>query len=276
MMRRLVTVGLVLALGRAFGDGEKAEPIAHVGGSNQEVSREYLLAHGFKRSARHPRTFVASGIRLGKAMRDLGICPSDIYPFPIEAPKFEVHAAIRYGSYVIYISSEMKDAAGRGVPGGLQDPNSLCTVSVVLDCAAPDAQAVVRIRSVAVTDPDTRRLQVTFLLMAVGKTPLAFSQRQFSVFLSGGPLSDEVYGADVKFAKNTPTVITVSSGKPVVLTMSVAGVLSDLKERVALASLAAGEYRVGVAVSNNPKKVREFDYESLDEWKSDYRLIRLQ
>jgi hypothetical protein len=221
-----------------------------------------------------PRKYVAMSVRIGDALAQLGLDTSDLYPSVDKSGEVRALAALH--GCTVDISSRARDAQGQVTADVLRKVDTRCRVAVTLDYAAPDAHPLLDLRSVSVSDHGNRILRVQFRLGCVGKTPLAFAQRQFGVLLSGGSLKRDIYGYDATFPKGTAQVLSVTQSTALIVTMDVAGEFEGSEGRMALSSVPAGEYRLSAVVANNPKKSREFDYECLGRLESASCVIRLR
>ena len=258
MERKLATFFLLGFAGLCVGSGSEGTGLAEDGRAPR-ITREYLLSQGFKKSPEDRREFVAERVRLGDAVRKLGVPLSWVVPFEAEKPNStetrepRICALSGREGFAVYIYAEQKYVGNRTIAAAFTDPTFTCKVVVVLDFEAPSAEPRVRIKSLAITDRFKRDLRVVFELSAAGKTPLAFSQAQFGVHLIDGNPKRYLVGTAVTFPKETPKVVTVSGAKPILLTMDVRANFEALDERVNLASLAPGDYRLGVILFGDAK-----------------------
>jgi hypothetical protein len=189
--RKLATFFLLGFSGLCVGRGSEGTGLAEDGRAPR-ITPEYLLAQGFNKSPEDRREFVAERVRLGDAVRKLGVPLSWVVPIDAEKPNStetpepRICALTGREGFAVYIYAEQKYVGNRTIAAALTDPRLTCKVVVVLDFEAPSAEPRVRIKSLAITDRVKRHLRVVFELSAVGKTPLAFSQAQFGVHLIDG------------------------------------------------------------------------------------------
>ena len=152
-----------------------------------ELTREYLLANGFKPLAASPDSFIAEKVRLGDVASILGFKITSLRP-TVSQPD---HSDVRTGSVQsrrFVVRSEVRDTQGKIVRGSLNEANSLCTVTISLKKVATakpplptDSSPGVRVKSVTVPKRRTEPLQIVFELSADGKSPLAVTEAQVSV-----------------------------------------------------------------------------------------------
>jgi hypothetical protein len=116
-----------------------------------------------------------------------------------------------------------------------------------------------KVRIVAVRASQLVRggLDVTFEIAADGKSPIAFSQSQVRVDLGEQEGSPYFEAKTLRFTRETPGVLKVAPGKPVVLTVGVDGEFGPLGR---WGDLPAGRYSIGVSVCGNTKGEQRFDY----------------
>ena len=135
-----------------------------------------------------------------------------------------------------------------------------------------------RVKSVTVPQARSQPLQIAFEIASVGKTPVAISQKQFSVwvFAAEQPVLSVLFVGLPVFPANSPQVFRISPDKPMPLTVTVSTnslPVADHPDRPShWGDLPAGSYTLRVYV--NSDKVREFDYQWLGQtYSDDYKLV---
>ena len=202
-----------------------------------ELTREYLLANGFKQSATAPDSFIAEKVRLGDVASILGFTINSLRP-TVSQPD---HSDVRTGSVQerrFVVRSEVRDAKGQIVRASLNKPDAICTVQISLKKYVPpkpplrsDSNPRLRVKSVAMPKGRTGTLQVTFELAADGKTPLGLLECQFNVCVTkenspvsagGAQLPDGSIPAEFSDKSFGPAGnILVKPGSPITLTAKV-------------------------------------------------------
>jgi hypothetical protein len=95
------------------------------------ISREELVAHGFKESASEPGNFVATSVRLDAVAKALGFSIGSLRPTVSQGR----HSDIRDGEYrgaSVLVIAEAGPSGGRVARGALDNPETICTVHVSL------------------------------------------------------------------------------------------------------------------------------------------------
>jgi hypothetical protein len=236
-----------------------------------KVTRDYLLARGYKELANRDGALAKEHAGLRTVLEDLGISRASLRPTLNQPPHSDERAADVGGLYVI-VSSEVKDDQGRILLDSLDDPNAICTVLVWFqgpkrEYAKTDSSPLIRIKSVAVPDDHSQPLQIEFDLSAIGKKPVAILQNDFQVYMEGGGIPPQS-GFLASFPKKTPGAIVVSPGKSAVFRLSV---------HVAFAEwLSPGEY--GARIRIGPAKQRErqrldYEWEGEEHWSNEYKFV---
>ncbi len=225
-----------------------------------KVTRKRLLAIGFKELATDRDVFVAEKVRLGDISQKLGFPLSSlesVFNQPLLGS--DVRTVI-VGNRKFGVTSDVRGSNGQVVSGSLDSPDALCTVRVSLkpaDAYKPpkpplptDGNPHLHIKSVIVPENRKEPVRVAFELSTDGKRPLAVRQNQFVVRLMRGDTC-AFEGAYGSFSKDTPGVIVVQPGKPLLLTIAVSnnfvtdGLWSDLDP---------GKYILRVVVSAERSK----------------------
>jgi hypothetical protein len=263
-MRRLILCIFVGWLGASSACAQKGVDIVKdtaqpSGKDAPKVTREFLLAHGFKESSEYPGDFVLSKVRLKGVARELG--------FPLSSLEYVVNVTgeirtVKIRDREFTIESATLDENGFFVPGSLDGPDSLCTVSVSLanieerQHIKSDSIPRLRIRSVVVPKQDSEPLQVTFDLSAEGKSPVAARQWNFKLFCTIADRSP--IWVSLVFPKGTPDPIIVRPGKPMTFTVTTKS--APIPDRT-WSSLPTGKYRLHVGIWKWKPGPQSFDYE---------------
>src|SRR5689334_17366607 len=110
--------------------------------------------------------------------------------------------------------------------------NQICSLLIVLGCTAaavlPAADKylstrsspLLRIKSVDYPEKKSDAFKIALELAADGKTPVAVSQKQFSVYIGAADHPERFFIGDASFAQNAPRVMTVSPDKPLLISVS--------------------------------------------------------
>ncbi len=239
-------------------------------------AREYLLAHGFKRSATDRDIYERKNVRLGEVSRDLGFRLDALKEVGNDSPHTDTRIVEVKGLYFV-VRSEVRDEKGRVVERSLDDPNALCSVGVCVNPVLrgthrkPDSAPRMRIKSVAVPKDRSQTLRVTFELAAEGNTPLVISRGDFYITVSTQESPKWSVGSPASFSWLTPSLIYVSPGKPIVLA---ARTRPDPFRYTALAGLPPGQYVVWVDIRTAKPAGTLCDYHWEGEKHSDeYKLV---
>ena len=235
-----------------------------------KVTREFLLAHVFKKSATIPDFYVLEHVRLADISRDLG--------FPLAALRMSMSGpetrCAQVGGFYFKVRSEVRDNEW-----ALNDPQTICTVSVSLNPRSgakyvrTDSLPRMRIKSVTLPQDRSKALEVTFELAADGKTPLVVSQGQFLVaYATQGRSPQDSPALDVWFLKKTPARIAVEPGKPVVLTAGTS--TGDPVTGRPWSELPSGEYVLCVGIASGAPEDAGFDYHWIGtKFSDDYTFV---
>jgi len=255
-MKQLIVCVLIGLVGTTLACAEKGDGVKKGTPFTPKVTREYLVAHGFKKVADDPGIFAQEHVRLGNVLGDLGVPLASLRLTANASPDSDVRTAEVGGIYVV-VEAEGKRNKGRAVRSLLDNPDTICTVRVVLNPPSArrylrtDSTPRLRIRSVTVPEDGAKSLNVTFELAATGKKPLAIAKRDFDGSLTRNNL-DRDLECGVRFSEESPQIISVSPSKPIVLRVTV----------YFNADLLSGEYvlrlRIGGGKGREPQS---FDYE---------------
>ena len=128
-----------------------------------KLTREYLLANGFKQSAKNPDSFTVESVRLGDISKKLNFPLSALRRTVSSAPESDMRiVTVRDMEFVV--RSEVHGPDFRAVERSFKSPDTLCTVGVSLEKRVPpkpplksDSTPRVQVKSVTVPkDPLNR------------------------------------------------------------------------------------------------------------------------
>ncbi|MHB1035370.1 MAG: hypothetical protein ACYC35_11380 [Pirellulales bacterium] len=247
--------GMSLACARK-GDDPMEESIAPA----PRVTREYLLAHGFKQSATDPDIYNREHVRLANIARDLGFSLKDLRPTVNQDSNSDVRT-VEVGDLTFIVESEVRDNNGNIVSGSLDRPDAICTIGVSLPQLAgreylkTDSVLRLHIKSVVMPKDKSKPWQVTFELAASGQKLVAIPRGDFTVGLSRKTPPPSAMVMYVLFPEKTPEVIAVSPRKPMVFTLDVPpdAIPEELR--------ASGDYALQVVISRGKRQQQTVDYE---------------
>jgi hypothetical protein len=140
-MRRLATLLLLGVFGIASACAEKKDNSMKNSAGAIKVTREYLLAHGFKGSEDPdmPDVYELEKVRLRDVARDLGFAVTSLKPVPGQSPDEDVRTVVAGDIHVMVENKLDKDTEeakeGKWVFGGyhpLDNPDSICNATVIL------------------------------------------------------------------------------------------------------------------------------------------------
>ena len=267
-----VTVALLyMLLGTSLACAQKGDDVEKGSPSAPKLTREYLLAHGFKELADFPGVFVREHVRLGDVARAIGVQLSDLRQ-PLNADNHNTVKTAEVRGVKVVFRAEVEHSDGR--KHSLDNPDAMCSVDVV--CRKPqreylktDSSIRLRIRSVEVPEDRADPLQVTVELAATGKKPVALFDSDFYVDLTGGNISPG-RGFGYILPEGTPEKITISPSNPSVFKLGV-----PVGE--AIGSLSPGKYavRVGIGGHHKPRGRQSLDYQWQGKgyWSDEYKFI---
>ena len=104
-----------------------------------KLTRENLLAHGFKQSEKDKDLFVAEHARLGDVGSGLGFQITALRPTVSQ----DMHSDTRHGlveGKQVLVKSEVRDEKGRIVRKSLDKPDAICTVYVWVKSMCPPSR----------------------------------------------------------------------------------------------------------------------------------------
>jgi hypothetical protein len=141
-MKRLAIFLLLGAFGVASACAEKKDSSMKNNSNGINVTREYLLAHGFKESEDRdtPDVYELGKVRLGDVARDLGFAVTSLKPVPGQCAYEDVRTVVAGDMHVRVENKLDKDTEeakeGKWVFGGyhpLDNPDSTCKATVILN-----------------------------------------------------------------------------------------------------------------------------------------------
>jgi len=285
MMKRTIAVVLLGFCGMSLACADKRDKAEQSTPPGPKLTREYLVAHGFKPSPTDRGLYERKHVRLGDALRDLGI-PYAALETMINVDSDHMRGADVQGMSVL-VQSEVRQGKAGLVMDSLDDLNAICTVTVPFGEEGPAPKHVVRkvletdssprmrIKSVTLPKDRSKPLQITFELAAEGKMPLVVSQRHFGMtFVTEGRSLQRMPGVGVSFPKATPERITVLPGKPVMFTVTASDAMWNPVTRKPWSDLPSGQYVLCVTIGSGKDQSPAFDYEWVgDKYSDEYRLV---
>jgi len=281
-MKRII-VGVVFVLfGLALACAGKRDKALPSTPSAPKLTPEYLLAHGFKQSPTDRHLYVLKHVRLGDALRDLGLAHEALEGM-MNVDADHVRAAEVQGLSVV-VQTELRHTKDGYVMDSLDDLDAICKVAVLAAEEEParkyparkllktDSSPRMRIKSVTLPKDGSKPLEIGFELAAEGKTPLVVSEGTFAIlFTTQGPSPRHLVVQADPLPKKTPDRISVSPGKPIMLTLRTSrnpvtgGPWSDLPP---------GEYVLCLAIGTGKRQSPSFDYEWVGvKHSDDYKVV---
>jgi len=261
-MKHRVIMGFLLGLfGMLLGCSSKGDRTMQTPHSTEKITREYLLSRGFKQSVTDPDIFEAENVRVVDMAHKLGFSLTDLLPTSNQALESD-ERTVKIKDLEFLVRSEVRDHNDHIIHGSLDNPDAICTVSVSVKQALSQKYLVTDsfpglcIKAVNVAQDASKSLQISFELFADGKKPLAVYQSQFSVHLARLNQPFEFCSGDILFPKETPQVITVLPGKPIIITV-IAFANKDTDKL--WNSLPAGEYVLSIEIGGS--KEQNYDYQ---------------
>ena len=227
-----------------------------------EVTREYLLANGFKQPRNDPNVFALAGVRLGDVARKLGFAITSLRPVPSSPPDQDVRHVFLGDAHCVVKSQPVIDPNHRLIRRKLNNPDVVCDVTVsfgkpAASPFAPDGSPHMKIKSVTVPQDRTKPIQATVELTTDGKKPLGIDPMRVHICLFDG--EDRVFYGEalVPETARRPT-FSVDPGKAVSLAVSSSTNSGDGK---LWSDLAPGKYILCVVVGTEKGNEPKFDYE---------------
>ena len=274
IMKRLTVVVLFGLCGMSLSCARTGDDTKNNPPSPPKLTREYLLAHGFKQSPEDPDLFTREHALWRDVSRDLAL------PLASLAPVTNGRSTMRTADFPgvhIFIETEFLLIQRNGVRYRVdyryEDPDATCMVRVRINVSVlpprqylkTDSTPRLVIKSVAVPEDRSKPLQVELEVTAIGKKPVAISRYDFNVHLVGGsiPASQPLVGHFLP--KATPEVIVVTPDKPFLLPIS-----------VVTGRWSAGDYTLRIWIGDfKTREPQEFDYEweGKEYWSKEYKFV---
>jgi hypothetical protein len=269
MKRTFISV-LIGVLGISLACAKKGDDLTPKTPSAPKVTREYLLAHGFKELADAPGTFKLEHVRLRDVLRDIGVSPKSLCPTPNGEYPNDLLTAETSDINVIVRPEVPREKSP--VDGSLVDPDAICAVDVSFpgpkhEFLKTDSTPHLHVKSVVVQSDRSKPLAVTLEISADGSKPVAVLQSDFSARLRGGN-TPPVSSVGFLFPETTPQEIVVFPGKPLAYELSIP---TDVIPGVRLSS---GKYVLCIGIcAFKGREPQRFDYEWEGEeyWSNEYR-----
>jgi hypothetical protein len=239
------------------------------------ITKESLLANGFKQSTSEPEVVAAEDIPLEDLLELLGVTRDALKPTMNPPPDKDIRT-IDKGGFHFIVTASMEDATPPDRP--LDMHKAICSVSAFAwvdtrpKYAGPDGHPDLVLLKVDRRIEGGRRLEFYCRMGTSGHTPLAIRKSQLAVGLAR-PGTAIIAGFDVfyycrnaTFLSEVPDVITVSPSHPITFVIA-AGPDADFREMGRLADMPRGEYDADLAVFPQ-RKSQAFDYHWQGEWHS--------
>jgi hypothetical protein len=232
------------------------------------ITPQFLAEKGFTESK---SICTLSPVTVTDAAKLLGFKLSDMHRTKNQSANSDIRTVdIRNLGFVI--TSLVTDAHGHVVPGSLDDPNALASVSVSLvQVARPKFRPTTSMPRLTITsarlpEENSKPLTVTLEIAADGKDdPIAVSRDRFTIFIFESDRKTQRYRGDADKSKKQSEWITIRPDEPQQLELTASAPDSDSKKR--LSALPAGKYFVRVELHHGSKEQRH-DYESLSDIRS--------
>jgi hypothetical protein len=243
-----------------------------------KVTREYLLAHGFKELQKYPDVFKQEHIRVKEVSRTLGFHLASLHPTVNEYRANNRMTANLSGGVLVSLLSEVPNSVNFQ-DGMINKPDTLCTATVFLNpprekrFRAPGGTPRLKIKSVSLPENPRDPLKIEFELSSEGKGPAALSKDQFVVHLSAPDQSSTRFPVSLEEEKSK--IIKVSPGKPIFLkaSISMSDPLNSTKDRKHWSKLPPGKHDLCIGIRFFNKSL-SFDYQWLGEtWSKKYEII---
>ena len=226
------------------------------------LTREYLIAHGFKPSPKDPDAFKAENVRLGDIAKGLGFGLASLHPAFANARPGDEWFSVVVQRFLVHIRPEPRPPVSRGKHARSRDPDRICTVwlSKYIPPKPPiptDGNPCLKITSVTLPKDRKGPLVVAFELSTDGKTSLIlFPNEQLSVRLFKGETC--VYLGRPSL-KDFTELVTVKPGKPahLIIRASENSIVADPDSPPApdqWQDLAPGKYTLRVVAASTMKR----------------------
>jgi hypothetical protein len=279
-MKRTMVFAFFAVLVVCAGCAQEGQSAAKSDAPASKLTRESLLAHGFKKSGPPRREiYELETSHLVDVLRDLGLSLAQLQPSPSTSPWMDWRE-VALGRDYLRVESLVVDEKGIPVAHSLDNPNAKCKVRVWFDEISTqtyqktDSSPRVRIKSVTVSKDRSKPLDVTFELAAEGTTPLGLKSKYFYVELwTPGKTLRRLVASDLSFPKGTPDKIMISPGKPITLTATTSSSSWSDTSGAPWTGLPVGEFVLQVEI-NSDKDEPGFDYHWTGiERSDDYKLV---
>jgi hypothetical protein len=260
--------------------GKKDVPVQNIS-TPPKITREYLLAHGFKQLLYDLDIYESEKVHLKDVAHTLGFPLTALKIVPSRPNDQDVRAVeLRDSEYIDYI--EIKSIIPNVgetfyIPFNLlDDPNAMCTATVWLKYVPPrtllqtESTPRISIKSVSVPKDRSQPLEVSFELAAIGKTPLAFSKTQFEIRISTEDAQSSLCGFATSFTKDTPEPIIVLPEKAITLKVTP----QNLNFHNKLSDLEAGDYKLRINIA--PARANHYDYQAVGQTYSEEYKFKLE
>jgi hypothetical protein len=169
---------------------KKGENTAKSDTKPPELTRDYLLANGFKQSPKDADSFAAEHMGLKDAARILGFAIGSLHRR--ESSDAVIRVGFVQGKRLV-VRSETKGAKGNFIWRSAKRPDIVCTVEISLKKYVQpppplktDSNPRVTVKSVVVPKDRTKPLRVTYEIAAEGKLPVGLLFNQVGVRLTLG------------------------------------------------------------------------------------------
>ena len=217
-----------------------------------EVTREYLLANGFKQPQQRPECLCLGGRALGDVARKLGFAITSLRPVPSSPPDQDVRHVFLGDAHCVVKSQPVIDPNHRLIRRKLNNPDVVCDVTVSFGKPAAshlrtDGSPHMKIKSVTVPQDRTKPIQATVELTTDGKKPLGIDPMRVHICLFDG--EDRVFYGEALVPETARCATLVDPGKAVSLAVSSSTNSGDGK---LWSDLAPGKY--SCALLSAPRK----------------------
>ncbi len=228
-----------------------------------ELTRDYLLAHGFKQAPKDADSFTAEHLRLKDAARILGFEIHSLHRTVGQSFETDIRVGFAQGKRLV-ARSEKEDANGHIISLTAKHPDAICTVRISLKKYVPprpplttDSNPRVTVKSIMVPKERRKPLRVTVEIAAEGKLPLGLlSLGQFRVRLTQG--NSEVWETLAQPPDDFEDLL-IEPGSPRILTLTAPD--EGTLESEEWHGFHSGKYAVQVVIDGQSVlKGEAFDY----------------
>jgi hypothetical protein len=257
--------------------GEKAEPTQNPS-TAPKITREYLLARGFKQSANDLDIYELENAHLKDVAQTLGFSLATLRKTPGHPLDQDIRDVKLPDSVYVEIKSRIPEIGERFALAyyPLNDPNAICTAIVRIKYVPPrellktESKPQISIKSVSVPEERSKPLEISFELAAIGKTPLAFSKTQFRILISTEETQHSADFFATSFSKDTPEPIIVLPEKAITLKVTP----QNLNFHNKLSDLEAGDYKLRINIA--PARANHYDYQAVGQTYSEEYKFKLE